>query len=365
MLELWGSLPQKDLFMMPPPRRPLRDATPGADKGKGKGKGTGSNNANCDKGNGKGSGGRGQAQAKGKPKPKAKATPAPWAMTAAQANVITIDPRWIHDPTYWQTLQVVTAERLNLPDKLAEAKGSLAAARAEQEAAPPPERRITALRKRKRAAELGAEKQAVRVQGLEQELIACNLRMHDARLELRAQRDTVTKIQSELEAAEPGVMPKAPPLQPGRVDAGGQRPPVIADLMEMLFQAFQTQCGIGESGRHLLETPLIKERLDINEDEAAWRAKATAKDTTESAKRARPTDEEGDNEGTGRDTPVAEERPDAAPQAAVDASAELAKALTQQQPTTAATPQALQPRAPPVETLGPVAQDPPVAAAPT
>ena len=166
--------------MMPLPRarRTPRDEAKGnggkGDKNKGKGKGI--------DGNAKGGSKGGTTQARAKAKPKAKSAsgpqPAPWERGPTPAESIHIDPKRRNDPTYCSTLQVLVAERLQMPDRAAAARETLAADRAKHEAELPPDRRVALLRKRLRAAEAAAAKQGVRVQTAEQDLVAANLTLH-------------------------------------------------------------------------------------------------------------------------------------------------------------------------------------------
>ena len=358
----------KKTVMMPLPNRAPRDA---AEKGKGKGK-----ELTKDKGKGKGNerttnvnnGGGPSAQARAKAQAKAKPSRGgPWLSTAP-TNTMVIDAKRINDPTYFPKLQVVMAEKCKLPDKAAEAREALAAAQAQQEAEMPPERRLTALRKRLRAAEAAENKQTARVQAAEEELVTANTKLHDAKLGLREKKEEVLHITAAIEKAELDIKPAGPPLRPGRVE----RPPVIEDLMEMLFQAFSSQYELGESGTHLLELPMrqlesLKDRLETNKAEAEWRARKDAQDvmdTKESNKRARAGGENdlNDQSDKGTDTPVAEETIQSAValQAAIDEAEALAKAQAQQkQARTAREEQTPTPRSPPVDTTA----APPVEAA--
>ncbi len=293
--------------MIPEPRRPPRDeARAAGSKGKGKGKGKEGQTQANDKGKGRGGPSvQARARAKAHPKAKAAANPRPWnAAQAAAPSTITIDAKRLHDPTYFPTLQVVVAERLKLPDKVMEAKQSLAAERAKQEAELPPDRRLVALRKRLRIAEASASKHSVRVQDCEQQLVQANTKLHDAKVQLREQQAEVKHIQEAIEATELALPPQGAPLPVGPV-ARPKPEPQIEDLIEMTFQAVKGKYALGESGLHILETQLrqlesFKDNLDIKKEEDEWRTKQA------SHKRERPPD---DNVMEDDITPVAEDEP--------------------------------------------------------
>ena len=130
----------------------------------------------------------------------------------------------------------------NFKEKHAEveqAENQLESDRAKYEAALPPERRLTALRKRLRAAEASAAKFATRVDSIQLEIDEASDRLHEAKLGLRAQKTRVSSIQADIEATELQVPPVVvgDPKKPGLVPPS--RPPLQLDeLYETVCEHF-------------------------------------------------------------------------------------------------------------------------------
>ena len=315
-LKCGSSFPRRTHLMpLPKERRTPRDDATGQDKGKGKGKGQ--------KGKGKGNdtsdapgdekGGGAQARAKAKAKPKAKASagprPAPWAKEEpTPSESIYIDPKRRHDASYCSTLQALVADKLQLPDRAAAARAVLAADRAKFEAELPPDRRLTHLRKRLRAAEAAESKQEVRVRSAEQALVAANAALQEARSGLRERKREVGEIKGAIEATELQIPPKPEALRPGLVQGTSVKKPFgIPELIEMLFQAFKPY-DLGENRAHSLEASLrnIECMQDNLEREKAERDAAASAEAPQQPpnKRVRPSEEDEDKEDEMHDAAV-------------------------------------------------------------
>ncbi len=263
MRQMRGPLFPKRTQMLPEPRRPPRDAAPQGPGPKGPTKGKGKGVDNAAKGGGKGGWPSLLASAKARAKPRAKAapTPAPWAAAASQDahDALFVDKRRLQsDPVYAATLRVVLEKKLEQPDALARAEEQLELDRARHEADLPPERRLTALRKRLRAAEAGEAKYITRVDSIQQEIDAASDRLHEAKLGLKSQQARVASIKADIEATELLVPPVATraPQQPGLVTPPPRPPLQLDELQELTYQHFQDKYRLSEESAHSLESQL-------------------------------------------------------------------------------------------------------------
>jgi hypothetical protein len=258
--------------MLPEPRRPPRDVTKSgseAPKGKGKGKGKNKQQTNPDKNGGKGNDEYPPLQASAQARPKAKATsgskpgptPAPWA-EADDAEVeherLYIDKRRISkDPVYRQQMRVVLERTMNQQEALAQAEEQLEQVRARHEAELPPDKRLTALRKRLRIAEASEAKIEAKVNSTQEEIDAASDRLHEFKLNLKAQKTRTSAIKEDIQATEALLQHDSKGVEGETADGKTRKTPMtLAEHLECVFQIFKGTYKLSEEESHSLESQL-------------------------------------------------------------------------------------------------------------
>ena len=258
--------------MLPEPRRPPRDATPGGSAApKGKGKGKGKNQSNSEQGRGTSAKGkedfpplppstRVQPKAKAKPANTPGSTTAPWAEAddqEAEKEKLFVDKRRLQtDPIYAQQMRVVLERTMNQPEALAQAEEKLEQVRARHESELPPDKRITVLRKRLRVAEASEAKLETKVQSIQEELDAAADRLHEAKLGLRAQKTRTAAIRADVQATETLLPRDSEDADESKSGRKSRTPMTLDEHLECVFQLIKGSYKLSETAAHTLESQL-------------------------------------------------------------------------------------------------------------